>query len=222
MNDNKKRLLKPIRVLIADDHMVIRAGIKALLEQDKTIQVVAEAKNGTEALALAKTTHPDVITLDIDMPDGHAVDVVRKFKRLFPKIKIIIVSAFSAGFYPSYFSRSTIHGYVTKERSPAELRDAIYSAYDDKTYFSSDIVQQLACEQLQVQEHSKFKNLTERELQIVVQILKTSNSQQNADRKQASDKTISSYRSKILKKLGLESEVELLHLAVKDGLLFEY
>jgi two-component system, NarL family, invasion response regulator UvrY len=208
-----------ITVLVVDDHPIARHGICELIAPHSDLKVIGEAGDGIEALQMAKKIHPDVVTMDVQMPNCDGVDAVQKFQRYLPKIKIVVLSAFFHGYFPKHFIQSKVQAYVTKDCSSEELAEAIRLAHQDKPFFSHDVAQMIAMQNITGQPESIFSLLSKHELQIAMQFVKGYSNQKIASLHHISKKTVTSHRINIFKKLNIHSNVELLRLAIREGLV---
>jgi two-component system invasion response regulator UvrY len=212
---------KFIRVLIVDDHALVRMGIKRLLRDAKDIRVVAEAENGEACIQVARECSPDVILLDLRMPGIGGIETTRRLLRLDPNIKVIAVTACSTAPYPRYLLQAGAQGYLPKECGYKEMVQAIHSVYEGMRYISKDIAQQLALENIgeATTEESPLQLLSERELEIMTMITNGHSVQEIADKLCLSSKTVNSYRYRIFDKLNIKNDVELTHFAIRYRLL---
>ncbi len=208
-----------IKVLIVDDHALVRMGIRRLLDDCPDMQVVAEAENGETALAMVKTHHPDVILLDMKMPGIDGWEVTRRLKKSNPDIKVIAVTAMSSELMPSRVLQLGAMGYLTKESGAGEMAEAIRKVFKGERYLSAKIAQEIAINSLTDEKESPFACLTEREMQVMLMITSGMNMQDMVDRLFLSAKTINGYRYRMFEKLDLKNDVELTYLAMKHGVI---
>lgn len=206
-----------IRVLVADDHRLVRMGIVHMLEDSDGISVVGEADCGLSAIEAARKLLPDVALLDVNMPNMNGIDATKKIKRL-GNIKVIAVSAFDAEPYPSMLLKAGVDGYITKGAPLPEVIAAIYKAHAGGKYFSGDVAEQLA-QALLSDARSPFDCLSEREKQVAMMVVDCKSAQQIADALFVSAKTVNTYRYRIFEKLGIDSDVKLVRLAIEHGLI---
>lgn len=209
-----------IKVLIVDDHPLVRMGIRRLLEDSPDIHVVAEAENGEQALKLAKSHKPDVILLDMKMPDMDGWEVTCRLKKSNSSAKIIVVTALSAGPLPSRILQLGALGYLTKESSgPGEMATAIRKVSQGERYLSAEIAQKIALNSLESSQESPFDLLSEREMQVMLMITRGMEVQDIADRLFLSPKTVNGYRYRMFEKMGIKNDVELTFLAMKHRVI---
>lgn len=207
-----------IKVLIVDDHALVRMGIRRLLEDLPDMNVVAEAENGETALTLVKTLQPDVVLLDMKMPGIDGWEVTRRLKKSNPHVKVIAVTAMSSEPLPGRILQLGAMGYLTKESGAEEMAAAIRKVYKGERYLSAAVAQKMAINSLQVQQESPFECLTEREMQVMLMITSGMNMQDMVDRLFLSSKTINGYRYRMFDKLCIKNDVELTYLAIKHGM----
>jgi DNA-binding NarL/FixJ family response regulator len=205
-----------IKVLVVDDHELIRAGISRMLLDDGNIEVVGEASSGEDALLLLRKTCPDVVLMDLKMPGIGGLEATRRVKRQCDKTKIVVVTACVDDPYPSHVMDSGASAYISKNSHISEIIRAIKAVYKGERYISSDIAQMMA---LNKSKESLFDSLSERELQIAMMIMDCQKVQDISDKLCLSPKTVNSYRYRIFEKLNINSDVELTLLAVRNGLL---
>jgi len=205
-----------IKVLLVDDHQVVRVGLRHLLSEVKQVEVVGEAENGEKAWSLIANSslEIDVVPMDIHMPKMGGFETTRRLLRKYPKVKIIILTASTSNLYPYHLLHVGAKGYVTKDCELDELVKAIETVNRGKVYFSSKITAQLMQENT-----SPFYALSPIEMQIVLLLIENEPISEIAKRLCLSPKTVSTYRHRILKKVGAKNNVELVQLAAKEGLL---
>ena len=212
-----------IRIVIADDHEVVRAGIKALLEKQlEEALVVAEATDGAEAYAIVAKEKPDILLMDISMPPGESgLIACEKITRDFQNTKVIILTMFSESEYLYFTLRGGASGYVLKNASPEELISAITTVYAGGTYVHPEMTEALARQVISPDhEHdSRYKNLTTRELEILQLLAKGYTNKEISEKIYLSVKTIEAHRSKIYSKLGCKTRSDLVSYAFKHKLL---
>lgn len=204
-----------IKVLIVDDHALVRMGIRRLLEDLPDMQVVGEAENGETALVLVKTYQPDVVLLDMKMPGIDGWEVTRRLQKSNPQVKIIAVTAMSNEPLPSRVLQLGAMGYLTKESGAEEMAAAIRKVFKGEKYLSAEIAQKMAISSLQAPQETPFDLLSEREMQVMFMITRGMSVPEIADRLFLSSKTINGYRYRIFEKLEIKNDVELTYLAMK-------
>lgn len=208
-----------IKVLVVDDHDLVRMGIARMLDDDAQIEVIAEADNGDAAVQLARQHRPDVVLLDVNMPNVGGVEATRRIKQIDQNIKVLAVSSLSAQPYPSMLLKAGVNGYITKGTPLDEMIRAIKKVHGGGRYFSHDVAEQLADTVLGEQAESPFDALSEREKQVAMMVVNCQSAQEIADQLFVSVKTVNTYRYRIFEKLGVNSDVKLTHLAIRHGLI---
>lgn len=208
-----------IRVLVVDDHDLVRMGITYMLNDSPDIEVVGEAIDGDSALLQVRKLQPDVVLLDVNMPNIDGVEATRRIKQFDSNIKVLAVSSLSAQPYPSMLLKAGVNGYITKGTPLDEMIRAIKKLHSGSRYFSYDVADQLANAVLDEQKQSPFDRLSEREKQVAMMVANCQSTQQIADQLFVSTKTINTYRYRIFEKLGVDSDVKLTHLAIRHGLV---
>lgn len=208
-----------IKVLIVDDHALVRMGIRRLLDDLPDMDVVAEAENGEMALALVKTHQPAVVLLDMKMPGIDGWEVTRRLRKTNPNIKIIAVTGMSADSMPMRVLKLGAMGYLTKESGAEEMAAAIRKVFQGERYVSAEIAQTMALNSLQEETASLFDCLSKREMQVMLMITRGMSMQDMVDRLFLSSKTINGYRYRMFDKLAIKNDVELTYLAMKHGVI---
>lgn len=208
------------KILVVDDHDLVRMGIVRMLNDVEGYEVVGDAKSGEEAIAKARELMPDVVLMDVKMPGIGGLEATRKMLAVNPSVKIIAVTACDDSLYPSRLLQAGAVGYVTKGTGFADITTAIDTVVRGKQYMSSSIAQQLALKTISGQQNtSPFELLSRRELETAMMIAAGQKVQEIANTFCVSPKTVNSYRYRIFEKLGINSDVELALLAVKHNYL---
>ncbi|MDO4426493.1 MAG: response regulator [Moraxella sp.] len=207
-----------IRVLVADDHDLVRMGIVRMLEDDADIEVVGEAACGMSAISEVRRLMPDVVLLDVNMPNMSGVDATKKIIQL-GDVKVLAVSSLASEPYPSMLLKAGVHGYITKGTPLIEMITAIKKVHAGGKYFSSDVAAELASVVLSDNAASPFDLLSEREKQVAMMVVDCKSTQEIADVLFVSTKTVNTYRYRVFEKLGVDSDVKLTHLAMRHGLI---
>ena len=198
-----------IKVLIVDDHALVRMGIRRLLDDLPDMDVVADAESGEQALALVKSHKPDVVLLDMKMPGIDGWEVTRRLKKSNPHVKVIAVTAMCAEPLPTRVLQLGAMGYLTKESGAEEMAAAIRKVAKGEKYLSAEIAQKMAINSLEAVQDSPFDMLSEREMQVMLMITSGMTVQDIADSLFLSSKTINGYRYRMFEKLGIKNDVEL-------------
>ena len=208
-----------IKVLVVDDHALVRMGVRRLLDDKSDMKVVAEAESGEAALTMVKLHKPDVVLLDMKMPGMDGWEVTRRLKKSNPHIKIIAISAICAEPFPSSILQLGAVGYLTKDSGAEEIATAIRKVYKGEMYLSGEIAQQMALSSLMPPKESPFEQLSEREMQVMMMITRGMTVQDIAERLFLSTKTINGYRYRMFEKLAIKNDVELTYLAMKHRVI---
>ncbi|MFY0639479.1 MAG: UvrY/SirA/GacA family response regulator transcription factor [Bermanella sp.] len=209
-----------IRVLVVDDHDLVRMGIVSLLSGGDKIQVIAEASSGEEAIELAKEHEPDVVLMDIRMPGMGGLEATRKMLRFNEDIKVIAVTACAEDPFASRLLQAGAAGYMTKGATADEMIMAVLKVKSGQRYISPEIAQRMALKPFDTQEAAcPFDALSDREMQISIQIVNCVKVQEISDQLFLSPKTVNTYRYRIFEKLNISSDVELTRLAIRHGII---
>lgn len=208
-----------IKVLLVDDHDLVRAGIKHILSDVSGIKVIGEARSGEDAVRVARELEPEVVLMDIKMPGIGGLEATRKLIRANPDIKVLIVTVCDDDILPSRLLQAGAAGYLTKGADMDEMVRAIRAVHSGQRYISPQIAQQLAFKHLSDSGESPFDALSERELQVMLMIVNGQKVQNIAEKLHLSPKTVNSYRYRLFEKLNVKSDVELTHLAIRYGIL---
>ncbi|MFC2974741.1 UvrY/SirA/GacA family response regulator transcription factor [Azotobacter bryophylli] len=209
-----------IRVLVVDDHDLVRAGITRMLADMDGLKVVGQAESGEEALKKARELKPDVVLMDVKMPGIGGLEATRKLSRSNPDIKVIAVTVCEEDPFPTRLLQAGAAGYLTKGAALEEMVQAIRLVFAGQRYISPQIAQQLALKSFQPQQSgSPFDLLSEREIQIALMIANCEKVQSISDKLCLSPKTVNTYRYRIFEKLSITSDVELALLAVRHGMV---
>jgi DNA-binding NarL/FixJ family response regulator len=216
---------EPIRVLVADDHAVVREGIRHVLSSGAGFAVVGEAKSGTEAVASAGKLQPNVVVLDISMPGGSGLHAVGEILERVKGVHILMLSVHEDVEYVLESVRAGAHGYLRKDSTPAELREAIRAVHAGKTYFSPALAAQMA-EAVRKGNEAKEKApplatdvLTAREREILVHIAQGKTNKEIGTELGISTRTVEAHRDSLMRKIGIRTVAGLTRLALEQGLL---
>jgi two-component system invasion response regulator UvrY len=207
-----------MRVLIADDHAVVREGLKRVLSGLPEGVEVGEAGNAQDALALARRSHWDVALLDIAMPGGNGLDLLKHLKREQPALPVLILSMYPEEQYALRVLKAGAFGYLTKESATDQLLTAIQAVRRGQRYASPEMVGRLVAALDVEKDDSPQKNLSDREFEILRLIARGDGVSRIAQKLSLSVSTVGTYRARLLRKLGLRQTAELVAYAVRHGL----
>ncbi len=208
-----------IRTIIADDHAIVRSGLKQILSDCPDMVVAGEAKDGQELLDQVKNDVFDVILLDISMPGRNGLEILKQLKVEKPHIPVLVLSMHAEDQYAVRILKAGASGYLTKETIPDKLVEAIDKVYNGGKYISSELAEMLAENLVQNSEKSPHDSLSDREYQVLCRIASGKTVTQIADEMFLSIKTISTYRTRILEKMNMMNSAELTHDAIKNNLV---
>lgn len=213
-----------IRVLVVDDHELVRSGITRMLADNPDLEVIGQASSGEDAIEFVRKDRPDIVLMDIRMPGIGGLEATRRVLRIDDSIRVIVVTACADDPYPTRVMQSGASAYITKGADIKEMVRAIRMAHSGQRYISPEIAQKMALKQLggdgeQDGELSLFERLSEREMQIAMMVVDCQKVQDISDKLCLSPKTVNSYRYRIFEKLEISSDVELALMAVRLGLL---
>jgi DNA-binding NarL/FixJ family response regulator len=208
-----------IKILIADDHGIIRKGIKQILSRTSDIEVTAEASTGQEALEKIWTGHFDLVILDISLPGRNGLEILKQIKSQKPKLPVLILSMYPEEQYAVRVLRAGASGYLTKESDKNELVEAIRRIADGKKYITPSLAEKLASELEPSNDKALHERLSDREYHILCLIAKGKSSNEIAEELALSVKTVSTHRARVLEKMGMKSNAELTYYAVQSKLV---
>jgi two-component system response regulator NreC len=216
-------MARPIRILLAEDHTIVRQGLARLLIDQPDIEVVGEATDGRSAIEKALELKPDVVIMDIAMPFMNGIEAAKRIRKQLPAIKILILSMYSQEHYVHELLEAGISGYLLKDSSGGDIIRAIQAAMKDETFLSPSISKMVVESYLSprkgVSREERFKVLSNREREVFQLIAEGHSTRKIADMLCVSISTIKSHRNKIMEKLGVESQLQLVHFAIQLGLV---
>ena len=212
--------IKLIKVLLADDHSIVRAGLRRIVEESGDMEVVAEADDGREAIQLVQSTEPDVAVIDISMPGLDGLEVISQLQTLQPKLPVLVLTMHEEGQYIVRAIQAGAMGYLTKQSAPEQLVTAIRKIHDGQRYITDEAAESLA---LRVAKGSNGKSpldsLSMRELQVLRRLAMGHTNREIASAYHISIKTVDTYRARLLKKLDLRNNAELSRFAIQNNLV---
>jgi two-component system invasion response regulator UvrY len=208
-----------IKILIADDHAIVREGLKQIVAETTDMVVADEASTGHEVLNKVRNNEYTVVVLDISMPGGDGLNILKQIKKEKLKLPVLILSVHPEEQYAVRVLKSGAAGYLTKESAPGELISAIRRVSSGRKYVSSLLAEKLAFDLQSEGEKPLHETLSDREYQVMCMIASGKRVKEIAEELCLSVKTISTYRSRILEKMGMKNSAELTHYALKQGLV---
>ena len=211
--------LKMIRVLIADDHPLVREGLKRILEAYPDIVVTGEAGSGQELLKKARENDYDVALLDISMPGRNGLDVLKQLKNIKPDLHILVLSIFPEELYGVRAIKAGASGYLTKKSSPEKLITAIKKVAKGEKYINHSLSEKLAFYIKTDAKKSLHENLSDREYQVMCMIASGKTVKEIAEELSLAVSTVSTHRAHILEKMNMKNNAELTYYAIKEGLI---
>jgi len=215
--------MKRIRVLLADDHEIMREGLKLLLAPQADLEIVGEAVDGVDAMEQVRRLQPEVIVLDIAMPRLNGLDAISLIKNCAPDSKVVILSAYEKEAFIHEALKAGAHAYVIKGAPSRELLDAIRAVARDRSYLSDQVQKEVIQNYLKNHRQKPivpgYDALSEREQQVFSLLVEGNSGQQIADLLCISSKTVDKHRSAIVRKTGLDNPVKMVQYAIRTGLL---
>jgi DNA-binding NarL/FixJ family response regulator len=208
-----------IRVLVVDDHQLVRVGTSRLLADIKGLQIVGQAESGEQAIDMVKDLKPDVVLMDIQMPGIGGLEATRRCLRVDPDLKVVAVTVYEDEPYPSKLMGVGAVGYLSKNADVDEMVTAIRKVMAGQRYISTDVAQHLALRPFNHEDASPFEVLTNREMQITLMVIMGHNAQEISKKLSLSSKTVNSYRYRIFDKMAIKNDVRLTKLAIQHGLI---
>src|ERR1051326_3200490 len=218
-NPQKTERAEDMRILIADDHPIVRHGLKQVLASDPSATVVGEATNGDEALDMARRLEWDMAIFDFSMPGRSGLDLLGDIKREFPGKPVLILSMHSEDVHGSRVLRAGGAGYITKDSAPQELTTAVRKVANGGKYVSASLAEILASECSSDPQKALHEKLSDREYRVMWLLATGKQISEIAKEMGLSPSTVSTYRTRILRKLGLTSNAALVHYAVRHQLV---
>ena len=208
-----------IRILIADDHAIVRACLKQFIADQADMEVTAEASSGSEAIAAVRARDFDVVLLDISMPDKNGIDTLKTLKHVKPELPVLMLSAYAEDQYAVNLLRAGAAGYLNKEAASTQLVGAIRTVVHGRKYVSPSLAQILADGVSGDADRPLHAELSQREFQIFCKLAAGAAVSKIADELNLSVKTVSTYRTRILEKMAMKSNADLTYYAIKNGLI---
>ena len=210
-----------INVMLVDDHDLVRKGLRRLLDDAGGIKVVAEATDGEQAIRQVRKRKPDVILMDVSMPGIGGLEATRKITRVSPDMKVIAVTVHDDDPFPARLLEAGASGYITKGCDVGEIIEAIQAVYSGNQYLTPNVAQKLALSLVNKHGKSLMDELTQREIQIMLMVVRGDSNREISEKLCLSPKTTSTYRGRIFEKLGVDNDVELTRFAIRHGMIRE-
>lgn len=208
-----------IRLVIADDHAIVRQGLKKILDESSDMEVVAEHANGVDALRWVRANDCDVVLLDIAMPGRSGIEVLKQLREEKPKLPVLILSIYPEDQYAVRLIKAGAAGYLTKESAPTEVVEAVRRVASGKKYISLTVAEMLADEIGAPDERLPHQTLSDREYQVFLLFASAKTATEIAVVLALSVKTVSTHRHRILEKMRLRNNAELMHYAIEKHLV---
>jgi DNA-binding NarL/FixJ family response regulator len=210
-----------IRVVLIDDHELVRTGFRMILAQQPDIEIVGEAADGERGLALIRANEPDVAVVDVHMPGLSGIELTDRVRRHKLATRVVILTVVHEAPFPRRLIEAGASGYLTKGCAAEELLRAVRQVADGRRYLAPDIAELLALGTLDGRSTSPFESLSARELDVALMLARGQDMQDIAERLKLSAKTVATYKYRLFDKLGIDNTVALAHLAHMHGLLDE-
>ena len=207
------------KILLVDDHNIVRQGLKNLIELEADLEVAGEAASGVEALKLIRSNSYDVVVLDISMPDKNGVDTLHDLKHIAPDLPVLILSGYAEAQYALNLIRSGCKGYLSKDADSDEIIKAIRTIASGKRYISSELADLMTEQLSHPSEKQLHEALSDREFQVFFKLAGGLSPTEIAAELNISIKTVSTYRTRILEKMSLKTNADLTYYAIKNELI---
>ena len=208
-----------IKIILVDDHELVRTGIRRILDDVKDFSVVSEASSGEDAVALCRRNAPDVVLMDVNMPGMGGLEATRKIIRMAENTRVICLSMHKEHPIPAQVMQIGAFGFLTKDAEHEEMIRAIYKVASGQKYLAPDIAQTIAISKLSADSNNPFDALSTRELNIAMRLTRGQRVPDIAEELCINTKTVNTYRYRMFEKLGVATDVELTHLAYRHKLI---
>ena len=209
----------PVRVLLADDHPLVRAGVRKVLEQQSLVTVVGEAGDGEEALKLLRELDPDLLVLDLNMPNRDGFAVLREARDAAPGVRILVLTMHASVEYVARAVREGADGYLLKDSAVQDLVAAIQAVRAGRAYHSPEVQRDLSDLVRGRATHDPLAELTEREREVLKCVAEGLSTKETAARFEISARTVETHRANLMRKLGARSVAQLVRIAIREGLI---
>lgn len=215
--------MEKIKVLLAEDHTIVRKGIRSLLADDPKIEVVGEAEDGREAVEKVVSLSPDIVLMDITMPNLNGLEATRQIKKQFPEVKVLMLTMYTNEAYIFQVLQAGASGYLVKQSAPAELLSAIAAVHRGDTFLSPSISKKIVDGYLQkgmeTAVTTRYEKLTSREREILQLITEGCSNKEIAEKLTISVKTVGVHRNNLMEKLDIHNTTELVKYALRKGII---
>jgi DNA-binding NarL/FixJ family response regulator len=212
-----------LRILIAEDHALVRAGLRALLSQDPEFDIVGEADNGREVVRAAGELKPQIVLMDLTMPGMNGMEAILDIKRRYPEMRVLVLTLHKTEEFVLAALRAGADGYILKEATPAELRLAVHTVAGGKTYLSREVIPRMAVEEPGragvLPTNGVWDTLTQREREVLKLVAEGKSNKGIAEFLFLSAKTVEKHRAKLMSKLGMRNAAALTAYAIQKGLI---
>ncbi len=208
-----------IKIIIIDDHVLVRAGMREMLKEVKGISVVGDVGTGSEGIELVRRLDADIVILDLKLPDLPGLEVTQKILKINPEIKILVVSSVVNDLFLFRLLEAGAQGYLTKDAKKEELIQAIKSVYTGQRVISPQLAKRLALAKTDYKKDNIFADISEREMEVMMMLIQGIPVKEMAEKLNISHKTIHSYRSRIFEKLNVKTDLAVTLLAIHHGLI---
>lgn len=213
-------MLRKVKVMIADDHSMIREGLKQLLELEGNFEVIAEANDGEECLQIINSLNPDVLLLDINMPKKDGLEVLQELKKKCPKMKVLVLTVHNEVEYLMKAMDIGINGYLLKDSESAKLKKAIMTVIRGETYIQPDLIPMMNSKMKSMKnDHDKLESLTKRELDVLKNLSVGMYNKEIATKLDISERTVKNHVSNIFKKIGVSDRTQAAVFAIRNNLV---
>lgn len=211
--------MKPLKVFLADDHLLIREGLKKILASEKKFTVIGESGDPDEVLDFINKNEVDILILDLNMPGRSGLDILKHVKNIKPEIKVLILSMYPEDQFGERTIKAGASGYVTKESASEELLNALHKIARGGNYVSPAFAERLLIRKKSFTDNTPHEILSDREFQIMILLAKGKTQVEISNELALSSSTVNTYRSRILEKLNLKSNAEIIRYAIQNNLI---
>ncbi|BDQ02915.1 response regulator transcription factor [Ignavibacterium sp.] len=211
--------MKPLKVYLADDHLLIREGLKKILSSEKNFTIVGESGDPDEVLDFINDNEVDILILDLNMPGRSGLDILKHVKNIKPEVKVLILSMYSEDQFGERTIKAGASGYITKESASEELLNALHKIAKGGNYVSPAFAEKLLFRKQNIPDKKPHEILSDREFQIMILLAKGKTQVEISNELALSSSTVNTYRSRILEKLNLKSNAEIIRYAIQNNLI---